>query len=81
MPIDISEYATPKFIRMQTRYPFSTNQQDRFNEVNPMMCAKRFMGSVGREGGWKYPGYNPHHQSTRTEVIKVRSDDLTLLPY
>ena len=81
MPIDISEYATPKFIRLRDRYPMSYNKEDRFNEVFPLDNAARYQGDEGREGGWKQAGYNPHHQSTRIEKIRVRSDDITLKPY
>lgn len=81
MPIDISEYATPKFIRLRDRYPMSYNKEDRFNEINPMNFAGRYQGDEGREGGWKQAGYNPDHQSTRIEKIRVRSDDITLKPY
>lgn len=81
MPIDISEYSVPKLVRLQTRYPMSYNKEDRFNEIFPMMNPARYPGTEGREGGWKQAGYNPHHQSTRIEHIRVRSDDITLKPY
>ncbi len=81
MPISIEEFATPAFTRLQQRYPMSYNKEDRFNEINPMHSASRYMGSEGREGGWKYAGYNPNHQSTRVEKIRVRSDDVSLKPY
>lgn len=81
MPISINEYATPKFIRLQDRYPMSYNKEDRFNEICPRHAVGRYRGNEGREGGWKQPGYNPHHQSTRTETIRVRSDDITVKPY
>lgn len=81
MPIDISAFATPKFERLKDRYPMSYNKEDRFNEINPMLHAARHPGSEGREGGWKQPGYNPNHQSTRVEKIRVRSDDITIKPY
>jgi hypothetical protein len=42
---------------------------------------ERYPGTEGREGGWKQAGYNPNHQSTRVEQIRVRSDDITLKPY
>ena len=81
MPIDIEEYSQPKWIKYQERYPLSYDKEDRFNEVNPMHCAARYQGTEGREGGWKQAGYNPNHQSTQVENIRVRSDDITLKPY
>jgi hypothetical protein len=81
MPISLDEFSNPKWIRYQERYPMSYVKQDRFNEINPMHFAGRYPGSVGREGGWKEAGYNPHHQSTRIEHFNIRSDDITLLPY
>jgi hypothetical protein len=81
MPIPIEDYATPAFIRYQERYPMSYDKEDRFNEINPRHAVERYPGDEGREGGWKQAGYNPNHQSTTIEHIRVRSDDITLLPY
>lgn len=81
MPISIEEYATPKFFRQQERYPMSYNKEDRFNEINPRHNADRYPGDEGRDGGWKQAGYNPNHQSTRVERVRVRSDDITLKSY
>ena len=81
MPISIEEFSTPKLTRMQDRWPMSYDSDDRFNEINPMDCAKRYMGDEGREGGWKQPGYNVNHNTTNIERIRVRSDNITLRPY
>lgn len=81
MPIPIEEFATPSFVRLQDRYPMSYNKEDRYNEICPRHSALRYVGDEGREGGWKQAGYNPNHQSTRVEKIKVRTEDLTLKPY
>jgi len=81
MPISIEEYATPSFIRYKERYPLSYDKDDRYNEINPRHYASRYQGSEGREGGWKQAGYNPHHQTTSIERIRIRSDDLQLRPY
>jgi hypothetical protein len=81
MPISIEAFATPQFTRIPTGYPYSTQKTDRFNEINPKQEAGRFIGTEGREGGWKQGGYNPNHQTTRIEKIRVRSDDITLKPY
>ena len=81
MPISIEEYSLPTWIRYQIRYPLSYNKTDRFNEINPRHAANRYVGDEGREGGWKLPGYNPNHQSTRVERIMIRSDTITIKPY
>jgi hypothetical protein len=81
MPIDISTFAMPTLTRLQPRYPMSYNKEDRYCEINPMHFAGRYQGNEGREGGFKFGGYNPNSQSTRVERIKIRSDDITLRPY
>ena len=81
MPISMDEFARPKFERLRDRYPMSYLKEDRFNEICPRHFAGRYQGDVGREGGWKQPGYNPNHQSTRVEEIRVRSDNINIKPY
>jgi len=81
MPISINDYATPKWIRMQERYPMSYNREDKYNEICPRNYPLRYAGSEGREGGWLQAGYNPNHQSTMPERIRIRTDDITLKPY
>lgn len=81
MPISIEAYKKPEFFRLEDRYPMSYEKEDRYNEICPRHFAGRYRGSEGREGGWKQAGYNPNHQSTRIEQIRVRSDDITLKPY
>lgn len=81
MPIPIEDYATPTFTKLEDRYPMSYEKEDRFNEINPRHFAGRYQGEEGREGGWKQPGYNPNHQTTTLENIRVRSDDITVRPY
>ena len=81
MPIPISDFANPAWIKHQERYPMSYTKEDRFNEINPRHEAGRYPGEEGREGGWKQAGYNPNHQSTSLERIRVRSDNITLRPY
>lgn len=81
MPISIDEYATPTFSRLRERYPISYDKVDRFNEINPRHDASRYMGEVGKEGGWKYAGYNPNHNSIRTEKFNTRGDNVVLKPY
>lgn len=81
MPISIEAYKNPEFIKIQDRYPMSYDKEDSFNEICPRDDVKRYPGTEGREGGWKQAGYNPNHQTTRIEKIRVRSDDITLKPY
>lgn len=81
MPISMEEFSVPRWTRYMERYPLSYDKEDRFNEVNPRHSANRYPGDEGREGGWKQAGYNPNHQSTTIEQIRVRSDDITLKPY
>jgi hypothetical protein len=81
MPIPISAFQKPELFRLEDRYPMSYEKEDRFNEICPRHFAGRYRGDVGREGGWKYSGYNPNHQSTRTETFRIRSDNITLKPY
>ena len=81
MPIPIEDFASPKFTKLQDRYPMSYNKEDRYNEICPRHFAGRYPGDEGREGGWKQAGYNPNHQSTMIEKIRIRTEDLTLKPY
>ncbi len=80
MPIAIEEFATPKFIRMRTRYTVAgiENHQARFSQVvyDTQNDARKY-----RNGDWPRAGYNPNHQSTRVERVRLVSDDYTLKPY
>lgn len=78
MPIPIEEFATPRFVKLENRYPMSYDKRDRFNEVFPMDNVQRC--GHGSRDGWKQAGYNPNHQTTKLEHIDVRSDDITLRP-
>ena len=67
---------------MKERYPYSYNKNDRYHETYPPEMPERFAGRTeGGIVGWSYPGYNPNHQSTRTEKPNLRSENLTLKPY
>lgn len=81
MPIPIEEFATPTLQKIRDRYPMSYDKKDRYNEVCPRDNALRYVGDVGREGGWKLPGYNPNHQTTSLERINVRTEDIQIRPY
>ena len=78
MPIPISEFAVPRFVKLEPRYPMSYDKRDRFNEVSPMDAVQRF--GYGSRNGWKQAGYNPNHQTIKLEYIDERSDNITLRP-
>lgn len=73
MPIELSEFSTPSFIRYKTRYPLTEDRKDRFMTFDNIR-------SYRGEQGYKLPGYNPNHNSTRTEKINLFVDDYTLKP-
>lgn len=76
MPISIEEYATPKWIRLRTRYTIAGIEDQKARFINHSDYPRNYRG-----GDIKQPGYNPNHQSTRIEKINLRTDDLTLKPY
>lgn len=81
MPIPIEEYRTPSWIKIEERYPWSDDKEDRFNEICPRHYAGRYRGDIGREGGWKEAGYNPNHNSTTIETLgNIRRDNIILKP-
>lgn len=73
MPIDISEFAEPRWIRLRTRYTIAglTSAKERF------MKFEQYPRSY-RNGVFPQAGYNPNHNSTRVEKIRLDSDDYTL---
>ena len=80
MPIPMSDYALPKWIRLRDRYTVAgiENQKARFSEiVHDTANDKRKY----KHGIWLQAGYNPNHDSTRIENIKLDSDDVTLKGY
>lgn len=81
MPISLEEIRSPSWMKLEERYPFSGDKSDRYNETYPSESPDRYLGEEGREGGWKLPGYNPNHQSTRTERVNIRSDNFNYKPY
>lgn len=81
MPISWEAYKRPVLVKGKTRYPMTENKEDRYNEINPRHEVKRYQGPEGREGGWKFAGYNPNHQTTSLERFNIRSDNYTLKPY
>jgi len=85
MPIDISEYATPKFLKIHTRYPWVEDKNYRYRNltINPRTLLERYNGDPDRGDGWKSPGYNVNHNSIRTERVSTTTDttEQTFLPY
>lgn len=80
MPISIREYALPRWIRLRERYTIAgvENQRARFSEIlHDTANNKRKY----RDGEWLQAGYNPNHDSTQMERIRIDSDDITLKGY
>lgn len=76
MPIDISEYAQPRWTKMRTRYPWIEDSNYNYKNltINPRHFLTRYNGDSDRGDGWKGPGYNPNHNSTRTETVRTNVD-------
>jgi hypothetical protein len=76
MPIDISEYATPRWIRMRTRYPWVLDKNYNYKNltIRPGTNLDRYNASSDRGDGWKAPGYNVNHNSTRIETVRTNID-------
>lgn len=84
MPISISEYATPRFTKYRERYPWTLDKNYRYRNltINPRHPAARYAGD-DRGLGWRDPGYNPNHNSIRTETVNLNTDttEQSFLPY
>ena len=76
MPIPIEEFVNPSFIRLRDRYTIAgiENQKARFMVIG--QYPRRY-----RHGYWPQAGYNPNHQTTRVERIRLDTDDITLRGY
>lgn len=72
MPIDISEYAEPKFTRMKERHPLTEDSKDKFLPYSEMTRNYR------DAAGFPQAGYNPNHNSTKTEKINLQTEDYSL---
>ncbi len=82
MPIDISEFREPKFVKYKTRYPMSYDKKDRFYKFDTDPRGYRSSDITSpRTGGFKQAGYNPNHNSTRVEKVNLYVDNITLKPY
>ena len=79
MPVSIEEYAKPSFVKHDTRYPLVPDKKARFNTVCPRDNMGRYNGDP--DTGWKQPGYNPNHNSTRVEHINLTTDEVSIRPY
>lgn len=84
MPISINEYAEPRWIKMRERYPIVLDKNYRYRNltINPRHPVERYAGD-DRGIGWKNPGYNPNHDSIRTERVNTNTDttEQTFRPY
>jgi hypothetical protein len=78
MPIDISEYANPRWVRMRTRYPWTTEQNYPYRNltINPRTPVQRYNTDLVnvRDDGWKAPGYNVNHNSITIERVNTGVD-------
>jgi len=74
MPVDISEYSTPKFIRADTRYPLIPDNKARFKIYSDIR-------SYRGEGGFPQPGYNPNHNRKTPVKVSLETLGYTVLPY
>lgn len=78
MPVDISEYAQPRWVRMQTRYPWvdEKNYNYRNLTINPRHFLARYNSDQVnvRDDGWKAPGYNSNHNSITIERVRTNID-------
>lgn len=79
MPISMDAYAKPSFIKYDIRYPLVADKTARFNTICPRDNMARYNGDS--DTGWKQPGYNPNHNSTRAERINLLVDEVVIKPY
>lgn len=76
MPISINEFASPRWTKMRTRYPWTDEVNYRYRNltINPRNNLDRYNRNRDTEYGWKLPGYNPNHNSTKIEQINLGVD-------
>ena len=72
MPIDISEYAEPKFTRMRERHSLVEDNKAKFLPYADM--TRNYRG----EAGFPQAGYNPNHNSNKPERINLQTEDFSL---
>jgi hypothetical protein len=73
MPISIEEYSTPKWIRYREGYTVARQTNKRSIFINFSDYPRSYRG-----GDFPQPGYNPNHQSVRTERVNLYNDNITL---
>ncbi len=78
MPVDISEYAFPRWVKERERYPWVLDKNYNYKNltINPRTPLNRYntdMVNV-RADGWKAPGYNVNHNSTTIERVPTGVD-------
>jgi len=76
MPIDMSAFATPKFIKYKISYPFSENRKDKFYATTGDNHLRRY-----RDGSFPQNGYNPNANVAEPKKVNINNDDYTLPPY
>jgi hypothetical protein len=85
MPIPIEEYATPKWTKMRERYPWVLDRNYRYREstVFAQHNIDRYARNTDTSYAWKAPGYNPNHDSIRTETVTLGTDttEASFKPY
>lgn len=78
MPVDISEYAFPRWIKMRTRYPYVLDKNYNYRNltIRPGTALPRYNSDQVnvREDGWKAPGYNVNHDSVTIERVVTNLD-------
>jgi hypothetical protein len=75
MPLDISNYAEPYWIRVRDRYTMAGIENDKAVFMDFEDRPREY-----RLGYWPQGGYNPNHNSTRVEKINLKQWDYTLKP-
>lgn len=75
MPIDISEFATPKFTRIKEQHWLGTDSKAKF--INYTDYPRSYRGDGGN---FPQGGYNPAHNSSKVEKINLKTDEFTLKP-
>jgi len=81
MPIPESAFREPAFTKYKERYPISYDKNQRYMDtvVNPRVDVARSNSVDG--SGWKQPGYNPNHNSTRVEKVNLTAESPQFKPY
>jgi hypothetical protein len=76
MPVDINEYALPTWLKVRERYPWVEERNYNYQQltINPRTPVERYNGDPDARTGWKVPGYNVNHNSTRIERVNIGTD-------